>query len=224
MVTLIVFCTWVALGNRLSHGVAGVLALALGIALGRHFWAPFIRTVRRMRWFFLSIIVLYVWFVPVEDVGLVGEFAEFTGYADGVVAGLERVMVLAVILIAVTSFIVTTDRSELLNAVMWLSRPAAYIGLSSETIAVRFTLLFGVLAQMQQIVENARPLSLIDTRNESRWERWSHAATTLFTETISRAMSTPLDPMVLPPMPPPALLEWGVPFVLFLIGFACTIG
>lgn len=221
MVTLIVFCTWVALGNRLSHGVAGLLALALGIALGRHFWSPFMRAVRRMRWFFLSIVVLYVWFLPVEDVGIVGEF---TWYADGVVAGLERVMVLAVILVAVTIFIVTTDRSELLNAVMWLSRPAAWIGLSPETVAVRFTLLFGVLAQMQQIVENARPIALTGSSEASRWERWSHAATTLFTETIGRAMSSPLDPMVLPPVPPPALREWGVPFVLFLIGFACTLG
>lgn len=197
------------------------MALALGMALGRHFWAPFMRAVRRMRWFFLSIVVLYVWFVPVEDVGTMGEF---TWYTDGVLAGLERVMVLAVILVAVTIFIVTTERSELLNAVMWLSRPAVWIGLSPETVAVRFTLLFGVLAQMQQIVENAWPITLTDTRDASRWERWSHAATTLFTETIGRAMSSPLDPMVLLPVPPPALWEWGVPFVLFLTGFACTLG
>lgn len=206
----------------MSHAIAGVLAVALGMALGRDFLAPFLRAVRRMRWFFLSIVVLYVWFVPVEDVSLVGEITEPVWYIDGVVSGLERVMVLAVILVAVTSFIVTTDRNALLNAVLWLSRPAVCFGLSPETIAVRFTLLFSVLAEMQMLVEETR--SVAQASQLSRWERWRDSASTLFTETIDRAMSAPLDSLALPPIPPPRLREWCIPAALGLIGIISAFG
>lgn len=199
------------------------MALALGLILGRRVAIPFLRTVRRMRWFFLSIVVLYVWFAPVEDVGHVNDFV---WYADGVKAGLERVFVLVIILVAVTCFIVTIARAELLNAILWLSHPLKAFGLAPEVVAVRFTLLFNVLTQIEQIVRDARRNGDMTTfsphtlRRSTVLERWGDSAADLFKNTIAQAYASPLEQIEVPVMRSPFWYEWLIPGSVGAIGLA----
>lgn len=197
------------------------MILVLSATLGRRAGIPFLRTLRRMRWFFLSIVVLYVWFAPVEDVGHVNEFV---WYADGVKAGLERVFVLVIILIAVTCFIVTVDRGELLNAVLWLSRPLKVFGLAPERVAVRFTLLFSVLTQIEHIVRDAKQNGEMNAVTDSTmprspvWERWGDSATYLFKNTIAQAFASPLESLDVSLMRSPIWYEWLIPCCVGAIG------
>jgi energy-coupling factor transporter transmembrane protein EcfT len=120
-------------GLALSAG----LALCLTVAL--HAPAQRLRgLVRRSRWLFLSIAVVYLWFTPGDP--LVVALGPAAPTVQGLTAGVQRVGALAVIIVMVNVLIASTTIEGLVTGIAALTRPFRVFGLSPERFALRVAL------------------------------------------------------------------------------------
>lgn len=112
---------------------------------------------RRLRWFFVSLLVLYLWFTPGEPV-LFGN-ATWSGWLptrEGFAEGAIRIAALVVIVLAVNVLVIATPREQLLAGLLWLAKPLETLGASRERFALRVTLVLGAVPQVQEILAEVR--------------------------------------------------------------------
>ncbi len=149
--------------------ILGLLLLTAGLAWGR--WSLFAATalvvgllyttsrqgllrglfhrLRRLRWLFLSIIVLYGWFTPGLPIweSLGGLSPTVAGMAEGSLRCLNLVVILA----AVHWLLSNLDRESLVSGVYWVARPLRPLGLQPVRIAVRLVLTLEYLDRVQAV-------------------------------------------------------------------------
>ncbi len=106
---------------------------------------------RRLRWFYLSIIVLYFWFYPGTE--LFPRLGGFSPVLEGMnEAGLRITSLLIVISYSVL-FISLTPRGEIILAIQFLLKPLSYLGVNSDRFALRLGL---VLSMVTEITEQQK--------------------------------------------------------------------
>lgn len=112
------------------------------------------RFVRRLKWFWLSILLLYT-LMPGN--GATGDIIHY----DGLLTGLLRCLSLLVILMYFVLLVAPIPSPELLRSWYWLMRPLRYVGLSPERISLRIGLTFAAVERIQaQPREAQQPISL----------------------------------------------------------------
>jgi energy-coupling factor transporter transmembrane protein EcfT len=135
---------------------AGVLlSLVLHWRAGLGLDARFLNMVLRMRWFFLSIMVLYMWLTP--GMPLWPALGMYSPHQPGVFEGLSRCAVLIAILSLVHWLTSTTTRDQLVQGIYWLMRPARRMRFRPETLAVRLALVLEIVPVLQQELMNRAP-------------------------------------------------------------------
>lgn len=211
--TLLVMATTTALGDALHVlGMAALVALAYvltpGVALG-----PALLMLRRMRWFFVSLALLFFWFTP--GAPLVAEWAAvpWAPSIEGLRLGLTRIAALLIIVFAVTLLLQTTNRQELVRAIIALGWPLPP-GLRAR-LAVRMTLVLENVAAVQALVENERPLT--GNTDGGAVAAWAAGAGRVFGAVIARAEAAPLAPIVVPTAAAVPALQWLVPLALVVV-------
>ncbi len=134
-----------------------------------------VHTVLRLRWFFLSIMILYLWFMP--GVPLLPAFGSYSPSRQGLIEGLVRCAVLIVILNLVHWLVGTTSRAQLIQGVYWLMRPVRCMRLKPEALAVRLALVLEIVPILQRKIEiRPSPADVQETRTR---RIVSHAAEVL---------------------------------------------
>ena len=128
----------------LSRADAGQLFLAMALLLLLYLYSPVnflqpaVSMLRRLRWFFLSILVLYIWMTP--DVSLLSTDTILSFLSPGVTAALGRIFSLLLIVFAVSYLLASLSQSQLIAAIYWLVAPFAYLGLAREKVVLRLAL------------------------------------------------------------------------------------
>jgi hypothetical protein len=134
-----------------GHLYALVAGIVLSIALySTRILAPdahLLRMILRMRWFFLSIMILYAWFTP--GTALLPVLQDYSPTQQGLKEGLVRCSVLIVILSLVHWLVRTSSREELIQGIYWLARPMKWVGLKPEVMAVRLALVLEMVPIIQ---------------------------------------------------------------------------
>jgi len=141
IVCFLVFATAMVMGAKLVLLAGFILVASLylfelvqGMPTQLH---NALKMLKRLRWLFLSILVVYLFFTPgillLPDV-LWGPTQE------GLIQGLVRIVVLVLIVAAVNVLIGSTGQAEFLSAVSWCLQPLSWLGLSHERLAVRISL------------------------------------------------------------------------------------
>jgi len=129
----------------LSRANAGQLFSGLALFSLLYFYSPIdflpraFAMLLRLRWFFLSILVLYIWMTP--DTSLLNDsFSVFSFIPVGITSGLGRIFSLVLIVLAVSYLLASLEQDQLIAAIYWLVAPLAYVGLEREKMVLRLAM------------------------------------------------------------------------------------
>ena len=188
--------------------ILGLLYLWLGPGHLRQGW----HMLRRMRWFFLSILVLYFWFTPGQPaLASLPLPTAWLPTRPGLVAGGQRLASLVLIILAVNLLLRTTPPQQLTAAIHWLARPLAWLGLPADRLAVRMVLVTEALATVQSRVRDA----LARLRGEGGGLRQlGRFSAEIFREIDAAAVSAPGRTLVLRRCAAPPFHQWVYPLAL----------
>lgn len=174
--------------------------------------------VRRLRWLLLSVLVIYGWFTPGPFLQLPLPEPLWPSRA-GLEAGLLRISILILILLAAGILLVKTSRQQLIAALYWLLWPLTYLRLSPERLAVRLSLTLDYVEQQQTFWQ--APAATGNERFGGRLHRIARHLATLLPRLFEQAEQFSRDTLTLELLSPPSLIQWGWPLLLvggFLIG------
>lgn len=180
--------------------------LAGGLLVGAlYLWRPvaaglWVR-LRRLRWLFLSMAVIYGWFTGGEHV-----FAALGAWSpsyEGLVQGGLRVLNLALVVAAVHWLLQVTERAGLILAIYHLCRPLGVLGLSAERLAVRLVLTLEAVASVQSVIQSA-----LQTDGGDRRRALPERAAVILSAVIKQAEGRPCGVVEIAPGRPPGMGQW----------------
>lgn len=161
---------------------------------------------KRLRWLFLSIFVLHVWFSAPEFMWM----PPWTGW----IQALQRVGALIFIVLTAHLLLRTTPKSDIIAALQWWFQPLNQLGLSTQRLAVRLVLVL-------ETVDAAQELYLVQqsVARESRYslQTISQRAAALLNQVVMRAEHAPLQCLEIPDLLSPPLWQWVYVGILGLI-------
>ncbi len=223
VIRIICFLVFVAC---LSRANAGQLLLGLGLFLGVYFYSPVeflpraFAMLLRLRWFFLSILVLYFWMTP-DSFQLNTTLHFFASIPPGILAGLERISSLVLIVLAVSYLLASLNQSQLIAAIFWLAAPLVYVGLEREKMVLRLAMgleAVGKLAKMPTRVkdENEKPVR----RGKNIYKRISESLQYYYRYVLGCAEKDMGKEYTFDCLTPPLYWQWVFPpglYFLFLL-------
>lgn len=166
LLSLLVFITVLALGAPAGLPAGLFLLLLLYGLGGRVHLAGLLGLVSRIRWLLLSILILYGWWTP--GAALWPGLGAYGPTLEGLLQGGVRAGVLVAIVAAVHWVMSATDRSELLAAVVTLTRPLRWLGLNHERLAVRILLTLETVPEVRTVTARIRQAGAGEGRRLAR--------------------------------------------------------
>jgi len=146
--TFLVFAVCLSWTSPLGLGLAGGVLLIVALITGGAGLAASLRMILRLRWLFLSILIIYLWFTPGQP--LFGSNASrWVPSWEGVSAGTLRVAVLVMLVLAANVLLAITPRQQLVGALVWWCGPLRAMGASPERLALRLSLSLEALEALQ---------------------------------------------------------------------------
>ncbi len=135
LVCFLIFAAFVSLGN-IVVSLLGLLLLAGTWWYSKTLPTPRAwRMLRRMKLFFISIVLLYSWFTPGQLI-LPG-LENWSPSLEGLLLGAERIVALIILVIAVDSFLNLMSRQQILTALYYFFYPLHFIGFNRERFMLR---------------------------------------------------------------------------------------
>lgn len=167
------------------------------------------RMLFRMRWLFLSILVVYFWFTPGPPLmGVEGMPSQL-----GVVDGLFRCLVLVLLILAINLLLNHLSQQQLVQSLLWWLRPLSWFGLSHQRLAIRIALVLDAVKELQQHQADeakkqtaASPISQIGRFVERQ-----------FVLLLERAEQMPLPVVLTGKGDSPPVVQWLWPLALILV-------
>lgn len=165
---------------------------------------------RKLRWFFLSIVVLYLWFYPGEL--LWPQLGALSPVREGLNEALLRIASLLIIISYCGFLVCLTPREQLIAGIQWILAPLRLIGVETERFAVRTALVLEILPGLKLSNENI--LNKSDARSLA--DKVDHVAKMMAaagnptTSDIESYKIRPAD------MPRPGKLDFIIPVLLII--------
>jgi hypothetical protein len=164
---------------------------------------------RRARWLFLSLLILYFWFSPGRAVLPYYGMPTVEGIEDGVF----RIAALILLTLAVHLLLQTTGREQLVAALCWLAKPLNIFSGAGDRFAVRAMLTLETVTHARHIFSQ----ECLKEERSSRWRRITDTAGTLFQTAVARAESMTAQVIALPESYHPPLYQWLYPLALAFV-------
>jgi len=229
IVSFLILAGFVAFGGVYETALG--FALVLGVILYRRLQSIELsaRIIKRMRWLFLSILIVYLWFTPGEP--LLPIKSDFMPTLQGLQTGLLRVFSLILIIVAVNYFISTIARDRLVQAIVWLLYPLNWIAVDTRQLALRIALTLELIPRVQQMVldvkqhymdakqnvEQSKQYELKRSMILSRLAMISNLIELLFERTVDEALKMPSEKIRVDTMQHPPVWQWMVPLLVALM-------
>lgn len=166
------------------------------------------RLMRRMRWFWLSIILLYTLMTPGGGHSIMLGTIELS--LGGFLLGLERCLALATILLFFSLLIHTTPPMQLQGALYWLLQPLQRLGLPASRVSIRIALTLQKIQELQGLWSAASENKQI----LRSWRDIPERIAALIHEVFGRAEAKPLEVELTLETSAPGRWQW---FLLMLI-------
>ncbi len=223
VIRIICFLVFVA---SLSRANAGQLFLGLGLIFllffssTTHFFQQAFVMLLRLRWFFLSILVLYFWMTP--DTSLLTDSSNlFSFIPAGIISGLERIFSLVLVVLGVSYLLASLKQEQLIAAIYWLVSPFVYLGLERDKMVLR-------LAMGMEAVGRLSRMARVKDENENRvgegknfchnfYYKITRSMQYYYQYALSSAKEDIGKEYVFDCLNPPVFWQWGFPLGLYLL-------
>jgi hypothetical protein len=172
------------------------------------FWAycrllSILPLLKRLRWLFLSLFVLHLWFTPADFAWLPS--------LEGLWLALERVGALIVMVLAAHLLLTITSTQQMIAAWQWWLWPFSKIGLSTDPLAVRLALVLDTVQAVQNFYIDR---SASTTKNPLK--KISNKVAGLFAQVLIQAERAPLRTLEIPQLTNPPWWQWSYPLLLLM--------
>ncbi len=216
IILFLIYAAAVAFGGVTILLAGAVLVLALYLPGPRERLLLALRMLRRMRWFFLSIALVYLLFTPGQ---LLFSAWPWGPTVEGLAGGGQRIASLVLIVFAVNLLLRTTLRPALISAILWCLMPLAWVGLPRERLAVRIALTLDAVDSVQVIYrhrprDDEPPADIRPASLKARLWRIGATAQRLVVAVIEQAESAPAVAIEVPKPSNPPLGQWLYPLLL----------
>lgn len=194
-------------------------ALFLGFALksSGDIFAFSWRLMRRMRWFWLSIILLYTLMTPGGGQSIMLGTIELS--LGGFWLGLERCLALLTVLLYFALLIHTTPATQLQGALYWLLRPLRRLGLPANRLSIRIALTLQKIHELQsRWSSDSGPKMTL-----SSWREIPERIAALIHEVFTQAETKPVQSELSLETSAPAYWQWIVLITLVMLIVAARI-
>ena len=210
--SFVVLTVFLARGEVANILAATAILMLLYLKLDRRIWHTAWRLLRRMRWLFLSIAVIYPWLTPGDPlIPSVPSLAEWLPTIEGLQQGGLRVMSLALMVTAASLLLSVTPRDEVLGALHWMMTPLALLKFPHERFAVRAALSLEAVTRVQSHV---RAAVAAGGETAGALARIGAVAGVIFATVTGAAEGASCEPIILTEPSPPPLLQWAVPLLV----------
>lgn len=216
VISFLVFAGFVSLAGSGQLLIGGLLLIALyGLTNPGYLMSAWVMT-RRMRWFFLSIFIIYAWLTPGQAVALplIHGYEAWLPTIEGITGGLMRALSLILILAAVNLLLRCTSQRQLIMSIYWLAAPLQWLGVSRERISVRIAIIIDILAEVQLLVSQ----SFAEVKGSVRsLEQIGHFAADVFRKALHNAECTPDKTITLDGYSAPRAIQWLLPAAIWIM-------
>ncbi len=210
----VVFTLSLASGGAGQLFAGAVLLAAMFVYADAGSWSAAWRMLRRMRWLFLSLAVVYFWFTPGTPVlHAAPALAVWLPSVEGLLHGALRIGALALMVLAASLLLRLTPRDDLFAALHWLAAPLRVVGVARERLAARIALSLAAVAEVQTLLHDA----LAEARalqSSSSWTRIGATSTAVFRRVLAAAEAAPCVTLDLPAKAAPPLWQWPLPLLI----------
>ncbi|MBI3771386.1 MAG: hypothetical protein HY272_01580 [Gammaproteobacteria bacterium] len=171
----------------------------------------------RLRWFFLSIVLIYCWLTPGQS--LWQGAPEWLPSREGLALAVHRIAVLVLIVTAVSLLLLTTQREPLISALYWLVSPLRLFGVNPERMAVRIVMTLECVNEVQSLV--AGQVKSLPSQS-SKLAQYGSAAATIFSQVVRRGDESVCTTIELEISARPSAQQWLLPLGLVLSFYAVS--
>ena len=225
IVTFFIIAISVAVGN-VQHLLLACLLLAAGyVAVHAEVFSVNWKMLKRMKWLFLSIFIVYLWFTPGDR--LFQSDYVISPTIQGIEIGFIRVASLVVIVFAVNLLIRTIVKDDLIAAILWLLKPLKTFGLPHEKLAIRMALTLDMVGEVQTLYDDRLTNNGSDQGSRPgvlhRIREISNMAIQFFQLVLEKAINAECKSVTVSEGTVPSLLQWGYPLVLGMLVYSLTV-
>lgn len=188
-----------------------VIALSAVVMSGKELGQCVIVAARfgwRLRWLLLSLLVLYLAFIP--GTPLFPHFSSWLPSQEGLWAGAERLWAWSVMLFLFALFHLQTRPAEWQAGIYWLVKPFARLGWSAERLTLRMMLTFNAVAAIQRNYQ-----SVEHTPAKTPWHNFPARLALVLRYAHEQAEHAELNPIQVETTCPPTSTQWLSFIVLF---------
>ena len=132
LISLITVAVFLTQGNPVTLLITGALMLPFYLVIPS-LWQSAFSMISRLKIFFLSIILVYLFLSPATW----SELSDINILLQVSAPGLFRIAVLIVIIFAVNLYLKTTSKEDILASLIWLFKPLNYLNITIDRFALR---------------------------------------------------------------------------------------
>jgi len=155
-------------------------------------FSSLILTLKRLRWLFLSILILNLFFNS-DILNIVN-----------LVTTIEKIVILIAVVIAAHLFLITTTTQEIIAALQWWLLPLTKLGFPTERFAVRVALVLDTVQTTEKFYTDTNS-NISDKMAE------------LFAQVFMQANTAPLLILEIPKLSMPPLWQWIYPLIMLIL-------
>jgi len=163
-----------------------------------------ISLLKRLRWLFLSLLILHLWFSA-------GQWSWIPTISNVFIA-IERVGGLIIIVLTAHLLVKTTSTQAIIAALQWWLMPLKFLGFSSEKFTVRLALVLDTVHSVTKIQTQAQTT---DIKNPII--KIADKVSTLFVQVLEQAENAPLNQLNIPSLTAPPLWQWLYSLILLIL-------
>lgn len=224
IVAFLIFTLYIVFGG-FSELVFGIAIISAGYLFPRsriELWQVNLQMLKRMKWLFLSLLVVYLWFTPGSPI--ISYIAGASPTWQGLQLGGLKIGSLIIIVLAVNLLVRPTSKEALISGLLWWMSPLRWFGVPYERFAVRIVLTFNMIAEMQYEYELLRRSgenaeNRISKVNDSSRFLWrldyiGQTGASLIKFVLDKAEAAATPSIELPEEAGPPLHQWLLPIAL----------
>ena len=214
---LLIGATAISLGNYYVLATAFLVVAFCYVCIDRAGLSHGVRLAKRMRWFFLSIIVVYFWFTPGQTVLPELLATSLAPSYEGIELGLHRVFILLMIILMVNLLLRTTPQADLLTAIYWWLRPLNYCKIDGKRVSLRISLVLDYVQKSGEVIEEARQSVMDKTQVGNKVKLLGVAIGRVIHRVEQQAAAQQSEAITLPDVDNPPRWQWLLPALLLVV-------